>query len=255
MSRVLATFSGKFGDILWALPTVRELTWKVGPVELGIMPQYISLLPLLNRQPYIERAEAIENWRCEGSPYGDQPWEAPVRAGKYEIVYHLTYRRHPVGMSLMQWTAMQVGIQLENRPGGVLPFIHVGKNGEDQWEEEVVAWAFNDSDRERKTDFVKRLEQVTERKTGIKAKWINVQGLSWVDAARVIRRARFFVGCRSSNYVLAHGLGQRVLCFEPNPARRGPVFGCPYGQEVCPEVQDWELFEDAAVNWMMGEGD
>src|SRR5271170_584409 len=95
--KILCTFSGKFGDIMWSLPTVRQISKNLGTrVDMGIMPGYKTLLPLLQEQKYINRAYTIDNWECTGSPCGDQPWNPPVDCEEeYSNVFHLTYRRHP----------------------------------------------------------------------------------------------------------------------------------------------------------------
>ena len=141
MSNALATFSGKIGDILWSLPTVRELGKRYGPMDFAVMPQYESLLGLLDAQDYIEHAFVIPEWVCWGSPHGDQPWEAPVEVLSkrhtlsvdldvkgdthmmmgYETdhVYHLAYRAHPgIGapaMPLVDFIAHQQNLVLEDR--------------------------------------------------------------------------------------------------------------------------------------------
>src|SRR5437660_1090724 len=95
--KILTTFSGKFGDIITSLPTVRQISKNHGvKVNMGIMPSYKALVTMLKRMSYIEDAFAIDNWFCQGSPFGDQPWEAPLdMLGSYDKVFHLAYRNHP----------------------------------------------------------------------------------------------------------------------------------------------------------------
>src|SRR5882724_5440935 len=117
MSKYLCTFPGKFGDILWSLATVKFIAEKIvgEPVDFAVMPYYESILPLIQKQEYIDRAFAIKTWLKTHSNYGDQPWEAPVNTS-YERVWHLGYRCHPgkafgnVEMALIDFIAYQQGI-------------------------------------------------------------------------------------------------------------------------------------------------
>ena len=250
--KVLCTFSGKFGDILWSLPTVEQLgealcdaadsmDCPMPKIDFGIMPQYKSLLSLLNAQSYIDKAFTIDNWIYTGSPHGDQPWEAPVPEG-YDKVYHLTYRTHPSkNQPLIDFIAQQQGITLSNP----IPFIevkgYIAENENDGFYHLLqsirnypcVAYAFNESMQEIKKQF---LGEVERRLEGI-VKFIDVSKMPWIEAAWVIDNAIAFIGCRSSNYVLACGLGQRVFIFEPNVSRSayglfGTTFTCPYAKET-----------------------
>jgi hypothetical protein len=233
MSHVLTTFSGKAGEILWSLPTVREISRRLNcPVDLGIMPAYRGLLNLLNSQSYIDVAFCIEDWVCTGSPYGDQPWESPVPANRYTHVAHLTYRQHPgIGcpaIPLAAFTAWQQGITL---PSPVRPFIAV--DGVDViFERPVVPYAFNPMYAEQKSAFLTQLE---ERSPDLD--FVDVSRFPWLSAASIVKKAGVFVGCRSACWVMAIGVGTPTITFEPHPSRNaagqlGVVFGPPQGGEL-----------------------
>ncbi len=51
MSCTLCTFPGRYGDIIWALPTVRGISEVEGPVDLLIAGEFASIVPLLEQQP------------------------------------------------------------------------------------------------------------------------------------------------------------------------------------------------------------
>ena len=234
MSKVLATFSGKNGDILWSLPTVREIAWRHGgAVDFGIMPQYKNLLPLLNLQPYIAKAFTIDNWIITGSPHGDQPWEAP-RVDGYEVVHHLTYKQHPgwgcPALPLCDFTAWQQGITLRTP---VVPFITCDPiDIFPPPPEPVIPYGFNGDFFDLKQQFLCRL---TLRTAGLLG-WVDVSTLPFEQVASLIAQAGIYVGCRSACWVIAMGVGARVIVYEPNHARHaegpfGKVFGCPYGRE------------------------
>lgn len=217
---------------------------------MGIMPEYKSLLPLLNSQSYIQHAFTIDAWKCEGSPYGDQPaipQNHEMLASQYDEIHHLTYRHHPArNQPLIDFIAQGDGIQLQSP---VCPFIDISK----QWwlypETEAdkareimtdagrftdyVAYSFNDMYAEQKKVFYDELT----RKLGYTF-LVRTDNLSWKIAAVVIARAIAFVGCKSSQHVLAHGVGQKnVFIYEPHPARHvqgsfGTTFSNPYATEI-----------------------
>lgn len=255
--KTLVTFAGQFGDILWSLPTAREIAGN-NKVDFGIMPGFKSLISLIEVQPYINKVFAIENWIETGRPHGCQPWEAPyIAASKittglnnevraeipYDKVYHLTYRTHPTkDQPLIDFIASQQGIKLTNP----IPFINLRNSIIGDTDDKVnlikelsirqikptVVYAFNDSMVEYKAKFLNDLKSKL-----LDVYFMNITNKSWLDAAYLIQNSLAFVGCRSSNYVLACGLGQKVFVYEPNIARSkfgpwGTTFTCPYADET-----------------------
>jgi len=240
MSNILCTFSGGFGDILWSLATVKEISKKHGTkVDMMIMPQYQSLSKLLSQQSYIRKAIINFDWICTGSPHGDQPWEAPLHSyDLYDQVYHLTYRRHPGPTEpLIDFIAAPHLIKLENP----IPFIELPKNRVTMKVEGIgvpyIAWCFNDMYVAEKKTFFDKLESDLYPDDFPKVMLIDTRELSWLDAAICIKNALAFIGCRSSNYVLAHGVGQKnILVYEPHPNRNANgYFGNTFGNPHWPE--------------------
>jgi len=228
-AKVACSFSGHNGDILWSLPTAQEIAKQHGPVDFYIMPAYKNLIPLLELQPYISNAYALKEWICTGSPYGDQPWEAPIDTSLYEKVYHLTYRAHPgIGapaMQLADFIAHHQGIAL-SLP--VVPFI-IEMPLRRGLPVDSVCYAFNPDCQDKKYEFWSELKA-----SGVE--FINVGDEPWVTAAELISSVGIFVGDRSACWVLAMGLGVQTITYEPNPSRHaggqfGKVFGCSYGKE------------------------
>ena len=224
--KTLCTFSGKFGDVLWSLPTVREIARSNGPVDFAVMPAYRSLVTLLLEQEYIGNAFVIENWECTGSPYGDQPWNPPETPG-YDIAFHLTYQTTPDEF-LASYIARKAGIVLQHP---LEPFITIKDDLSDLYGDfagNFVAVGFNDLYADQKETFVIALSQIFPDTL-----FLDTRQEPWIDAARIIKNARCFIGCRSALHVLAHGLGQKLLIFEPHPHRAGdmPIFKCPWGTE------------------------
>src|SRR5215467_12449688 len=120
--KVLCTFSGKYGDILWSLPTARQIARDIagGKVDFATMPYYESLRPLIASQEYIDECFVIPDWIRTHSNHGDGPAESPKQtiAGEvstggdaiigvqakigdyqslrtYDKIYDLTYKGHP----------------------------------------------------------------------------------------------------------------------------------------------------------------
>lgn len=230
--KVLTTFSGKYGDILWSMPTVRQISRQYNhAVDFACMPQYQSILPFLWEQEYINDAFVIEDWICTGSPNGDQPWQSPNVAG-YDRVYQLTYRSHPginsPAMPLVDLVARQHDMQL---PGDTVPFLR-SKHKTYVCAAPYVTYAFNPMYSEQKDTFFRELFS----RLGSEIPLVPVGTLSWQEAAAQIASSLFYVGCRSACWVLAMGLGARTITFEPERDRHaagrfGKVFSCPYGYE------------------------
>lgn len=223
MSKVLCTFPGKYGDILWSLATVRQIAINERcSVDMVTMPQYRSLLPLLSFQSYIDKAFVVENWECTGSPFGDQPCVPPkdVENG-YEKCFHLGYTFHPFTY-LIDFIAVQQKVEL---PGNPIPFIGAPRNHvltDDP--RNYIAWSFNASDADMKAKFMQALREHMKR---LGVKFVDVSTMAWMDAAVAIRDAMCFVGCRSSNNVIAHGVGQKNIFIYETVRNRHPH--CPLG--------------------------
>jgi len=252
--KVLCTFSGRYGDILWSLPAVREIAKREGgPVDFAMMPQYASLVPLLEAQSYIARAFPIAEWKLEGESFGCQPWKSPdfEGRGKYDKVIDLTYRQHPHGRHLAQWIARDAGVRLPERPS---PFIEiVNANFVPSEHCRAIAWGFNPYEHERKMKFLTELVGALDGFL-----FIETTNIAWSSAAEIIKRSVCFVGCRSSNYALAHGIGQKVVTFEPHPARTGWTFAWPYGTEFDATTASPEDSAELAAGminvWQEGQG-
>lgn len=249
--KILCTFSGCFGDILWSLPTVRQISKNnKTEVYMGVMPAYHSLLPLLNSQSYIKHAFCINDWICQGSPCGDQPWcpqNNEMLKTQYDEIHHLTYRNHPApNQPLVEFIANGAGVKLEHP---ICPFIdipetwwHICENYEDEKlakSEEVrlgnyATYGFNPMYKEMKDEFFTTMKNHCPDVT-----FIQTDKLSWKVAAIAIANSICFVGCRSSQHVLAHGVGQKnMFIYEPHPGRHhqghyGTTFACMMACEIC----------------------
>src|SRR6266481_2399370 len=240
-TKVLTSFSGKFGDILWSLATVKHISdvYKE-KVDFACMPEYKSLLGLIEDQPYISKVFVVTDWACMGSPHGDQPWQPPDHVSKgYQHAYHLGYRSHPSHLlggpnaQLIDFIANQQGLKLVDP---VVPFLFT-KGVYDHIKKPYVSYAFNQMYHEEKMLFLNKLIYELQKSGQVTdLLFVDVDKFPWIMAADVIQNSIMFIGCRSANYVIAHGLGKNILSFEPHPERNatgsmGTVFGCSYGKE------------------------
>jgi hypothetical protein len=245
MSKYLCTFPGKYGDILWSLPTAKYIAERIvsSPVDFAVMPYYESLLPLIKEQSYIDRAYVIPEWLRTHSNYGDQPWQIPAIINvnePYERIWNLGYRCHPglpfgnPDISLMDFIAYQQGITFSET---MIPFL-TAKDPEERDEPFDkclnIAMAFNEQYAEQKEEFKKAYITAMHGTDDIATVYLDA--FSWSEAASELKDAVCFVGDRSANWVIANGLGKQCITFEPHPSRHasghlGKVFGCPGGKE------------------------
>ena len=247
-----------------------------------IMSQYESLVPLLLQQDYIEEAFVNPNWIYTGGYCGDQPWRPQDEdqwRNRYEQVYHLTYRSHPgvnspVRLPCMEFIAWQQGLQLEPK---LFPWITVREwysiahtpyeqalaQTAAKWDFRLgnyITYSFNPSYPTQKAQFLAAvLAHCNDEKnhTYDRGLAIDVGQCSWKVAAALIRDSVCFLGCRSANYVLAHGVGQKhIFTYEPDPARHqagsfGDVFRNPYNTEVTHLLQaSPEEAAQVAIHWI-----
>lgn len=224
MAKAAVTFSGKYGDILWALPTARELAKQYGPVDFAVMPAFQTICSLLMLQPYIANAFGLPGWEFANDSCGAQPREHPPMPG-YERVIDLTYPSWP-DAPLIQFTARIGGVAL---PDQVLPFL---TSLEPCCKPPIdIAFAFKFSQKEQ--IFLEPLVEALSDRLG---RPISTESclLPWLDTATVISSAKLFVGDRSCNQVIAHGLGKPTLIYETDIGRHAYIFSCPYGRETMP---------------------
>lgn len=236
MKRVLVTFSGKHGDILWAAQSARALAATGVEVDFGMMPRYAAVAPLLQMQPYIHRAFPLQGWNQQHDNWGAQPARPPWIPDGYDEVKHLTYEDHPTD-PLILYGLRRLGLPM---PDPAVPFLFAPADRDPQ----VVTYAFNGGHRQVKEQLLGRLRSIIRR-----AKWESVEHLPFDQAARRINASSWFFGCRSANYVVAMGLGKRVLTIEPDEGRRSPIFGFQEANEHMPDPAFLHQFIDLANQW------
>lgn len=255
--RILCTFPGRHGDILWSLPTVRAISETFHtPVDLQIGCEYAGLVPLLVQQPYIAHAWADQTWPGDR---GDlrEGWRAPRDSHPpvYDHIYDLGYRRWPA-LPLPLEIDQTVRVDVELPPLDLTrPWITIARP---DWRWRLdVAFGFTDRWFELKHGIVELLlgERVSRedgeeidrggvlvrtrddfRSLGLcsaGSRWeteANYRPTTCLEAARLIAFGRVFLGDCSALHVLAVALGIPAVIMEPEVDRLNGIFW-PCGQD------------------------
>lgn len=237
---LLVSMPGRFGDILWSLPSVRALSEQRGvPIDLVIAGEFASILPLLRLQPYIKSAEALEGW----SLTPPEEWRAPIALAhtEWDELIDLGYRGWP-GLPLPYEVAKVAKVAIDlGRPWITVPRL--------DWRWHLdVAFGFSECWFELKHGLIELLlrEDPTEDGTGIvgsliqrhptwrslgvfpPSRWTTEAGYSpstgWIESAQIIQHADLFFGDCSALHVLAVAIGTPVVLVEPMIARHNPIF-------------------------------
>lgn len=226
---ILCTAPGRYGDIIWGLPTCRALAYASGePVDLLLSEKYRSLLPLLQQQAYLRGVLIDLRWDVqETAPM--TPRIPPRLPSGYGRVIHLGYRDWPrlplaqetYDSAQAQWGGPLPPLDLET------PWITVEGPGDPT---EIVV-GFSDEWFELKFGIVELLERCHLAPLvpyyGKGSRWDREgwgRRATWEEAARAFRNADLFLGCCSALHVLAVALGKPVLLMEPNEMRWQDIF-------------------------------
>lgn len=242
--RILATFPGKHGDLIWAMPSLRALSEATGaPIDLAVAAESASICSLLEAQPYIGKAFALADWIGLAEPH--MPWQAP-RVEGYDAQVDLGYRGWP-DQPLAQYTFAR--LRAEACWAGVKESaLELGR----PWltvKEPLVAnrfrviFGWSDEHFELKFGLTALIEaDEDEVILAPHSRWQSeavpvwqAQGMApiaddWIGAAQTILQGQVFLGCCSALHVLACGLGVPVVMMEPSPARHNDIF-YPLGKQ------------------------
>jgi hypothetical protein len=238
---VTVTFPGKYGDLLWALPTIRALSRRLGePVTLLIASPFGSITRLLSAQPYIHLCAAVDDWAVQDT--APMTPRAPALFDTIPGVIHLGYRSWPLPNVCLH-TAETALLELQPSWGHVAPFTLAELDLSTPWIQVPPKFApytwdwvygFTDEYFELKFGIVSLLEYGRFRRHYIPATGIGRQvrwmaeaftpGTSWEDAAAILQHSRAFLGCNSALHVLAIATGCPVVMVEPQEMRHNAVF-------------------------------
>jgi hypothetical protein len=233
--KILTTFPGRNGDLLWALPTIRAISEHFGvKVDLQISGEFTGIVPLLQRQPYLNHVWADQSWAL--TPPDE--WRAPAVAG-YDQVIHCGYRGWPeCGLPEMVRRGVVSDYQLDLQVDYERPWITDVEQGRPQfpynyplvtgWSDEWFELKFGILALLGRTDFC--VIPPKGSRWSQEAMGMPVYPCDWVEAAEWIARGSRFLGCCSALHVLACAMGKPVIVLEPSAARHNPIF-YPFGMD------------------------
>lgn len=240
--RVLCTYPGRYGDLLWALPAVRAIatTLKV-PIDLGVAPKYRAITQLIEQQPYVAACYGIDGWAVEETA-PMSPREPPRIPEGYDLVLHLGYEGWPAP-TLAQDVYERARALLDVRLGVTLGHLDLSPwitpigaipapRGPRVW----LGWS------EEHFELKVGITQILcARFPAVQFWWIRPFGGrydeyavraenlhllpgDWLQTARWAASCTLYLGCLSSQWCLANALGLRCVAIEPAEARWHPVF-------------------------------
>jgi hypothetical protein len=239
--RVLASYPGRYGDLIWALPTIRALARRLDErIDLLIAGEFAPIVPLLERQDYLARVVADPAWSLS------QGWQPPNREdviSPYDRVYHLGYRRWPeLPLPFETWHTLH---HTSATAGVPVPPIAIEELAlHEPWITNLpaappteIAIGFSECHFELKVGLVTLLENLDRPLLVLnhdsRTRWALErprggyplsQPLPWVEMAAAIRNADVFLGCCSGLHVLAVAIGTPVVIVEPMEARWNDIF-------------------------------
>jgi hypothetical protein len=254
--RILVTFPGRIGDILWTMATVRAISETYGvPVDFACCASgkhFDSILPLLEAQSYIDRTSCLAAWQPREE--GPDPFTPRVPAldaavlQEYGAVYHLGYEGWPAPDLARDTYNRFLRLHQRQQPDQAPATLDLDR----PWitppgyvlDPTDLAWGFTDEYFELKYGlyWLLRTHYVYVPNTKRPLSWVNVSGsprwkhegghghTAWESAAVWIKGTRLFLGCCSALHVLACAIGTPAVLLEPAPGRWNDVF-YPYGKK------------------------
>lgn len=246
--KILATFPGKFGDLLWALPTLRALSRRIGePVDLLTTQDMASIIPLLTQQPYIRHAFANSHWvdadvypleRRQPPPEGVEALQVQLR---YDHILHLGYPDWPQ-RGLPYYTLDTLNTHAAARELALFdadlhleePWITAGARADWQYAwggPQHIAVGFSDEHFELKVGLWHLIEEGDFHRgvavIGQSPRWQDEAGkgtMNWAESVATLQQAHVCLACCSGLHVLAVACGIPVVMMEPSEARWNKIF-------------------------------
>lgn len=233
--KILCTFPGRHGDLLWALPTVRAIAETVGEqVHFMTSAKYGGIAPLVKLQKYIGNVYVDQGWEVqETAPM--TPLAPPAIPPGFDQVIHLAYPGWPEAP--LPFYVEKIGrLQMPTMHPIDLhrPWITVDRSA--LAFTTAVGVGFSDEHFELKYGLWSLLTHgklsVISLMGAKGSRWVTEgrqSECSWELTASILANCSIFLGCCSSLHVLACAMGKPVLIMEPAEARWNPIF-YPYGK-------------------------
>lgn len=246
--RILCTFPGKHGDLLWALPTMRAIAEYFGEaVHLLVSPKYAGIVPLVQRQPYINSAAEWPHWQVQDtapmtpwSPFEETLHHQALGTGPegFDHVFHLGYRVWPtkplpfyVQNILAQEYSVDLPIDL-TKPWITAPYPLPHSDACLGFSDEHFELKYGVRALLRNRFVFPGAGNVRMVDLSTSPRWTKeggVSGFDWNAAASWLATTKVFVGCCSALHVLACAMGVPVVMMEPIDQRHNDIF-YPYGK-------------------------
>ncbi len=240
--KILCTFPGRNGDLLWALPTIRAISQHFNvPVDLQISGEFTGIVPLLERQPYLKKVWADQGW----SLTPPDEWIAPATGLPYDRVFNCGYRGWPakclpywaelgVKTSYLELAELQVDyatawISLGQTPTLDKLLMPLGYTVVAGWSDEWFELKFGVM-RLLPPRFNPCIVCPPGSRWDTEGHGMAIFPTDWVKAAWRIWNGEIFLGCCSALHVLATAMGKPVVVLEPSTARHNPIF-YPFGMD------------------------
>lgn len=255
---ICCTMPGRYGDILWTLPTIRAISEAANePVDLAVSAEYgrEDFLVMLRGHSYVHDVYAVPNWHVvESAPMSPRTPPGPRDlAGltdtwpmdNYDRIVHLGYQEWP-DRSLPEYLYYQVQKEYPDLPLAPLdldrpwltprvgpgtsrgPFL--GVCWTDEWAELKMGLTFSLSELLK----TRALRAMLIRPDGCRlAEWgwalAEVPRLidapsDWSEAVSILANCCCYLGCLGGLWVVANGLGLPTVVVEPHEHRHHPIF-------------------------------
>ena len=234
--KLLCCHPGRFGDLLWALPTLRALHQAGHEVDLLIPEQYWSIEELVAQQDYIHAIYPVshEDWPIQQTAPITPLLPRIAPAHFYDRVISLGYPGWPTE-PLPYSTYSTVRTKHSDLEIAELdletPWV---RSSAPERSAPRVALGFTDEWFELKLGItvLLRAEHLASLLFATGSRWDHAAkripgyytATSWDAAAQIVRDTAIFVGDCSALHVLAVALGKPCVIVEPNPQRHHPIF-------------------------------
>lgn len=234
---IACTFPGKFGDLLWALPTVRAISETYDePISLFVSRMLAPIGPLLELQPYVRSVEVCETWEVrDTAPMSPR---IPPIAFDFDRIFHLGLDGWPLAAlpneveEIWQKQFRSTGDHQTPAPIDLhRPWITVHRRG--ALKKVDLAVGFTDEWFELKYGICELLVQrgldpyalfAQGSRWDLEGGWAAGGASNWIESAQAIQDAKVFLGCCSALHVLSVALGKQTVVMEPNEHRHHPIF-------------------------------
>lgn len=207
--KIAITHPGKFGDVLYSLPIVKWLCDKHNCCADFWTSYYcVPLKRLLEYQPYIDSFLINYDYKIKHTNSGVQPWKVPVPEIDYSQIYHLGFKTViPPNPNLLNFMAKDVGAPNNLPIQYKFPKIETAKKY-------IIVAPRAQTLPVNENIFIDIIKKLSKKflivQVGGKGDFVgkigkDLTGLDFLETTSWLAGCVAFVGCRSSQLVLAEG--------------------------------------------------